>query len=278
MQSHHSRLAKWASLDGNVSVLTMLAVSVYLSLSAVGIFLPQSAAAQETPPPQTQISFTYLRYNAAAAPAVTTDQSTFIRSGLASVSVIASFTGNGYNLVPPPPPSGFISFLESPQEASVSDGDAFIVTPIIDPDLNVLYTLHNQTGITLTSLTFTLQPTANLYFYDTQSTSGDALKQHQFSGSVGLTTFNNVTREGFRSLTFTGGGIANNVPNDFSFSLHVPDGTPGQGYAAVLSPNGLTPLAFPSTTAPEPGTLMLLLPVGMMLGAATRTKWRGRTP
>ena len=277
MQIQHSRPVKWASLGINVSARITLAVSVCLILSALGIFSRTPAAAQ----PQTQVNLTYLKYDAELGPSLTTTPSTFISPGEASVSVTASFTGRGYGLglsfLTGGGSGGSGEFLEAPQEAQVSDGDAFIVTPIIDPDLDVLYSLHNDTGVVLTSLTFTLQPTTDLYFYSTRTTNGDALKQFQFSDSVGMTTFNNATREGFRSLTFFGGSISQGAFNDFSFSLHAPDGTPGQSYAAVLSPNGFKSLAFPNTSAPEPGTLMLLLPVGILIGTATRAKWRNRT-
>ena len=272
MQSHHSRLVNSARLIKHSFSLAALALGVSVNLAALGILAPQRAAAQ------TQVSITYLRDTTGPGGVVSTAQSSFVSSGVATVSVLASFTGNGYNF------GGSGSFLQPPPgEAAISDGDSFIVTPIIDPDLYLNYQLHNESGFDLSSLTFTLAPTSDLYFFSTTdfpTASSALLGTPTFGGFIGRNTFNGNVRNAYKSVTFSssraGETLTSNGQGIFSLAIHIPDASIGQSFAAVISPNGLAPLAFPAT-APEPGTLSLLLPLGLVLGAATRAKWRNRT-
>lgn len=280
MLFHHSRPAKRVRRAHCAKAFAALASGLFLSLGALSVFSPQKAAAQTQP--QTQVSFTYLQYRGSnpsgpTTPIVTTDFSTPVGTnpGFAFISVQASFTGRGY---------GFggggdrIGPGDFGGQAEVADGDAFIVTPIIDPDLNVNYVLHNESGIILDSLTFTLDPDADLYFFDNGTIGTPNLRKVTFSNSVGETTFQNLSRTGYKTLTFSsltvGDVIGINGISTFNFSMHIPDGRQGQQFAAVLSPNNFTPLASP--TAPEPGTLMLLVPVGIMLGTVAKARRRRR--
>jgi hypothetical protein len=144
----------------------------------------------------------------------------------------------------------------------------------------VNYILRNETGTILSSLTFTLEDTSDFYFFnsDTSGTGFRALSDVKFSDSIGLTSFQGNEREGFRSLTFSApkgrSGISQNGIGVFNFAIHVPDGKIGQQFTTVLSPNGATPLSVRGV--PEPGTLLLLLPMGVLLGMKAKARSRKR--
>jgi hypothetical protein len=272
MLFQNSRLANSA---GPGRHFVALAASVVFCLASIGAFSANTAAQAQS---QTQVTLTYLRDTEGPGGVVDTATSQFVRPGVARVSVFASFTGQGYgffggNQIAP-------SDTVPDGTAQVDNGEAFIVTPIIDPDLYLNYQLHNESGVNITSLTFTLDPSLELYFFQTQDfpTASTALLGTPLFGSpVSSLSFNGVQRDAFKSVTFSslrGESLPIDGQGIFSLAIHVPEGQLGQKFYGIISPNGLPPLAVPGTSAPEPGSLALLLPAGIALGAAVRVKAR----
>jgi hypothetical protein len=146
--------------------------------------------------------------------------------------------------------------------ASLDDGSAFVVTPTIDPELRLFYTLVNRTSSPLTVLTFTLQE-ADGYYYD--SASAFTPRAGQFDA-----TFDDLitgTTTHYRSLIFTAaagtGGLTVGGSKEFSFAVIVP-ATTGQSLGVQLRPNDapIIPFDIPNIAAPEPGSASLILLLG----------------
>jgi hypothetical protein len=159
---------------------------------------------------------------------------------------------------------------------SVDSGDAMIISPVIDPRLNLSLTVfNNSTETFLSEYRFSLpEGVSGLYFFDPGRTDPYSPFSSIFQNFAFERPVLNQSNQ-YLDLVFTTPsttfGVRPGESVTFVFPLMVPEPTETQrDFILDHRVNGARPIVV--ATAPEPGALALLFGAGMPVGAIAFAK------